>query len=190
MKTQASLACGLKFNVFCSLFLFPFFVFSSLLCLFCCFCECFGKLERAQEAFSDALAFFREEKPETKELILPMNSLASVYTLIGKSEEAHTLLQEALAATQRLVGPRHVLTALTYNNMGYLLKRMERFADAEKFYLLALELRQNLLGPAHSDTIITRHNLAELYLAQKQEQKAHEQQHEILKLLGVDQDQA
>ena len=63
------------------------------------------------------------------------------------------------------------------------------FARADAAYVEALAVRRELLGAAHPDSIATQHNLAECRRAAGDEPGAVALQQEILRLLGVAEDE-
>jgi hypothetical protein len=75
--------------------------------------------------------------------VLALSGLATIYVAdVTKREKARQLMLDAIEHAQKLVGPKHVLTALAYHNMGYVCKCSELYNEAETWYQKALELRK------------------------------------------------
>ncbi len=81
----------------------------------------------------------------------------------ARYEEAGPLLKRALAINERLLGPTHINTATSLNNLAGLYWYQGRLDEAEPLYQRALKIRKRALGPEHPDTASSLNNLAELY---------------------------
>ena len=79
----------------------------------------------------------------------------------GRLEEAERAFREALnLAGEGAAG--ELRRATTLNNLGYVLHRRGRLAEAEELYAQALALRQTRLGPEHPEVAQSLANLAEV----------------------------
>ena len=98
--------------------------------------------------------------------------------------------ERALAIREKALGPAHLDTADTLNNLGALSRTQGDFAGARRLIERALAIRQKTLGPQHPDTAISLNNLATLLSDQGDPAAAHplfERAHAILtKSLGPD----
>lgn len=89
------------------------------------------------------MSYFENHSPESKERVLALSGLATIYVAdVTKREKARQLMLDAIEHAQKLVGPKHVLTALAYHNMGFVCKSSELYNEAETWYQKALELRK------------------------------------------------
>jgi tetratricopeptide (TPR) repeat protein len=115
--------------------------------------------------------------------------LASAVRMQRRFAEAEALLLEAVALLRACGASARASTATALNNLGFLLKETREFARADAAYVEALAVRRELLGAAHPDSIATQHNLAECRRAAGDEPGAVALQQEILRLLGVADDE-
>lgn len=93
--------------------------------------------------------------------------LAGVYLRErGLHKVAETLLQQALAMQQQMLGMEHPDSAGSMNDLAAFYHDQGNYAQAEQLYQQALMIREHVLGPEHLDTAETLHNLAVLYREQ------------------------
>ena len=99
-------------------------------------------------------------------------SLAQLYQLSGRSEEAEPLVreavllfQEAMQANRRTLGPRHQQTLMTIVGLAQLYQTLSRHGDAEPLFREALQTSRETLGPRHPQTLISIDGLAQVYQA-------------------------
>ena len=92
-----------------------------------------------------------------------MNSLAGLYSDVGKYAQAETLYHQARNMRERILGPAHPDVATTMNDLGLLYREQGRFAQAEPFLERALTLRIEALGTEHVDVAGSFNNLALIY---------------------------
>jgi tetratricopeptide (TPR) repeat protein len=76
--------------------------------------------------------------------------------------EASSLLERALAISEKTLGPEHLSTATTLNNLALSLKVMGDLAGARPCYERSLAIIEKALGPEHPDVATSLSNLAEL----------------------------
>jgi tetratricopeptide (TPR) repeat protein len=88
--------------------------------------------------------------------------------LSGRAEhrEARTLLELAVSTAESHLGPDHVLTAESLNNLGTGLHTQGDLAGARSLHERALAIRETRLGPDHLDTANSLNNLATVLRAQ------------------------
>ncbi|MCB8922547.1 MAG: tetratricopeptide repeat protein [Ardenticatenaceae bacterium] len=84
---------------------------------------------------------------------------------MGNLAEARPYYQRALDIKEKALGPNHPDTALSLNNLGYLLQAMGNLAEARPYYQRALDIREKVLGPDHPDTATSLNNLGALLRA-------------------------
>lgn len=80
--------------------------------------------------------------------------------------EAEQMYARALAGREKVLGPDHVLTLETVNNLGLLYFNQGKLAKAEQMYTRALAGKEKALGPDHISTLDTVVNFGVLYRAQ------------------------
>lgn len=76
--------------------------------------------------------------------------------------EAEPLLERALEARERILGPEHTDTVRSVNSLAGLFLGRGDYTEAEKLYRQALEVRERILGPEHPDTLMSVNSLAKL----------------------------
>ena len=67
---------------------------------------------------------------------------------------------------EKALGPDHLDTAQSLNNLAALYDNQGKYEQAEKLYQRALAIAEKALGPDHPATKIVRSNLAALRRAQ------------------------
>ncbi len=80
--------------------------------------------------------------------------------------QAELLTQRALIISEQVLGPNHLDTATTLNNLALLAFSQARYPQAEPLYQRALTIRKRVLGPEHPDVSAILDNLATLYFYQ------------------------
>jgi tetratricopeptide (TPR) repeat protein len=86
--------------------------------------------------------------------------------MIGYLEGARPYFERALAINEQVLGPIDPGTALSLNNLGWLLDAIGDYAAARPYYERALTIREQALGPTHHDTALSLNNLGALLRAQ------------------------
>jgi tetratricopeptide (TPR) repeat protein len=89
-----------------------------------------------------------------------LDTLGNVFRGLGEYDRARQLLQEGLDIRERLYGPEHLDTAVSYFHLGWLYQDLGQFAQAEKFYRRALAIRRAALGNDHLQVAETMFHLA------------------------------
>ena len=138
-------------------------------------------LERGVERI-DALA----EEPEVQAEMLHV--LGVVYRQLGKYEEAHSLLIQALDLRRSLLGEIHLDVTNSKNALAWVLKEKGAYDEAEHLYRDALAIQQKLLGDEHEAIAESLNNLALVLVKQGQYDEAEHLYRDALaiqqKLLG------
>jgi tetratricopeptide (TPR) repeat protein len=106
--------------------------------------------------------------PEAAQLL---NSTGDYLTKSAQYAQAEPLLQRALAIRERVLGPEHLDTATSLNNLAGLYWSQRQYAQAEPLYQRALTIDEKVYGPDHPDVATDLNNLARLY----QDQGKYEQ---------------
>lgn len=70
----------------------------------------------------------------------------------GQYAEAISLVQQALAIHERVLGPAHPATASSLSDLAALYRATGAYAEAEPLFQRALAIHEQVLGPEHLDT--------------------------------------
>ncbi len=84
----------------------------------------------------------------------------------GEYAEARSLLEQALAMREQVLGAEHPDLAQSLNDLAVLYIQIDMFKQAEPLIYRALEIRENVLGPEHSLVAQSLRNLGGLYYDQ------------------------
>jgi tetratricopeptide (TPR) repeat protein len=87
-------------------------------------------------------------------------ALARFYQSLSQWRDAERCCQQALAISQKQLGPRHPDTATSLNNLAVLYAYMQRFADAVVMMSEVISIWEEILGPDHPHTVGSRSSLA------------------------------
>ncbi|KAK7897918.1 hypothetical protein LTR67_004550 [Exophiala xenobiotica] len=90
-------------------------------------------------------------------------SVAYLLRLQIRHEPAEQLYRHVLAGMEQELGPTHIRTLRTFNNVGNLYYDQGKLEQAEEYYLQALTGKEQALGPTHPLTLVTVNNLGGLY---------------------------
>ena len=85
---------------------------------------------------------------------------------LGDYAHSRPLRERALAIREKVLGPEHVDTAVSVNNLANLLQDLGDFEAARPFGERALAIFEKISGPEHPDTAVVLNNLASLLQAQ------------------------
>jgi tetratricopeptide (TPR) repeat protein len=121
-----------------------------------------GALDEAEPLVVRALEAARTLPPESANLVLRLNDLATLrYTTQG-FEEAERLTREALELESATHGRATRDAAVTLNNLGAILRSQGRLDEAETVLREALAIRIELFGPDDPEVAQTLNNLASM----------------------------
>ena len=81
----------------------------------------------------------------------------------GKYREAIPIAEQIVATEKRVLGPGHLHTAVSLNNLALLYEKIGNYAGAGPLFEQALQIWKQVLGSEHPDTATVLNNLAELY---------------------------
>ena len=84
----------------------------------------------------------------------------------GNYEEALLWLNEALKIREKLLGQEHQDTAASYNDLGWVYKRLGKPTLALEWDRKALAIRKKVLGDKHPDTALSYDHIATIYRSQ------------------------
>ena len=112
------------------------------------------------------------EGRDEESIFISLSWLARAHSDMGNYNEAEPLFLRCLKATERLLGPEHLDTLSTINNLAVLYRNKGEYEKAETFHNRCLAASDKLLGPEHPHTLTTINNLAGLYRNKGEYEKA------------------
>jgi tetratricopeptide (TPR) repeat protein len=92
----------------------------------------------------------------------------------GEYVAAEKFSQMAVEAYEKVLGPEHVDTLNSINDVGLVLERQGRYEEAEAMHWRALEGKEKVLGPEHPDTLTSMANLASTFWRQSRLKEAED----------------
>jgi serine/threonine protein kinase/Flp pilus assembly protein TadD len=98
--------------------------------------------------------------------------MGRIYHRLDLDDKAQPLLEEAVAAGRRALGPEHERIAQSLNELGVLLRDRGNIAAAGPILEEALAMRRKLLGNGHKDVAVTLVELGRVYGDQGNDQRA------------------
>ena len=123
----------------------------------------------AQQAVRLARKTFGNRDPRT---LASLVTLAQIYQLSGRSQEAQPLfgeavplLQETAQASRKKLGSRHPQTLISMVGLAQVYQALSRYSDAEPLFREALQTSRETLGPRHPQTLVSIDGLAQIYRA-------------------------
>ena len=132
-------------------------------------------LERERERFETEL------RDDPAVLAALQNRLGEIYQSLEQYDRALPLLEDALAARRRVLGPASLETAASLENLGEVQNERGEFEAAEAFLREALEVEEKLLGNEHPEVAdtqqalgVARHGLGDWPEAEKRFRRALE----------------
>ena len=115
--------------------------------------------------------------PNEEERLSALSTLVGALYHVGRYTESETLGRRALAISEKALGPEHLQTATSLNNLANLatslnnlaasLRAQGDYAGAKPLYERALAITEKALGPEHPQTAMSLNNLALLLWAQR-----------------------
>jgi tetratricopeptide (TPR) repeat protein len=123
-----------------------------------------GRIHEAQEWLEKALVLSEQMERQDRELETHLsNDLGSIYSALGKYQQALRDQTKALVIRQELLGERHPNTATSLNNVGATYGELGDHHRALEYKEKALAIRQELLGERHPDTATSLNNVGATY---------------------------
>ena len=92
----------------------------------------------------------------------------------GKYKQAEILVNKALEAAEKSLGPDHPDGANSLNNLAGLYHAQGRYADAEPLFKRSMAIYEKAFGPNHPDIVLILEPLALLYRVTNREKEAVE----------------
>jgi serine/threonine protein kinase len=129
--------------------------------------------------FLQVLALHRENQDEVRTLKL-IEGLSEGYTLHWQPAKAEPLTVDALARSQRALGPDHPDTGRTIITLGWIYEQLNQPEKAKELILRSLELRRRVLGEDSPRTLSSFLLLTRVYVQQQQFDEAGPRTDEVL----------
>lgn len=104
-----------------------------------------------------------DEHPDTA---TTLRSLATMYSDLGRYEQAESMLLRVLEIRENVLGAEHKDSADSLHYLADLYRVQGKYEQAEQLQMRALAILEKVLGTEHPDTAAMLHNLALLYLDQ------------------------
>ncbi len=147
-----------------------------------------GKLVRRRGDFSAAEALLAQIQASADQRLGPGSSTARVarserafvLQMLGRQDEAHDLLGEALDEAVGRLGARHPESLVAAHALGVLDRHRGKFAEAESRLREVLAQRIDVLGGEHPDTLFSRNELATVLQESKRYDEAEPLFREVL----------
>lgn len=116
--------------------------------------------EQALDLQTSRLKLNRKSDPDYAHML---NNLASLYTEVGKLEEAEKLLKESLEIYINKFSEDHLSTATAKSDLGKLFLYQGKYQEAEPELVSAHGVMVSKLGEEHPKTVKAKENLAVVY---------------------------
>jgi CHAT domain-containing protein len=102
----------------------------------------------ARVSFEKALKIYdKAGAGETRRMGLCLNNLATIYSRLGRYEDARDAYTKALAIYEKTLGPEHPFVVTGLNNLGGLLMRMGKAPEAIDILERSEKLQEKNFGP-------------------------------------------
>ncbi len=108
----------------------------------------------------------REMTEEHPDVLRAMNSVAVLYNLTGRFDEAERLHIKVLKIRKRILGDEHADTLLSMSNLASIYENQNRHSKAESIFINILKIQKSVLDNEDQfalRTMYTMYNLANLY---------------------------
>ncbi|OJJ65820.1 hypothetical protein ASPBRDRAFT_60234 [Aspergillus brasiliensis CBS 101740] len=102
----------------------------------------------------------------------------------GRWKEAEELQVQVLQLHKRVLGPEHLDTLSSMNNLAWIYGHQGRWKEAQELQVQVSQLHKRVLGPEHPDTLSSMNNVASIYGNQGRWKEAEDLQVQVLELRG------
>jgi len=121
---------------------------------------------QAEAMWLGALAEAKTFDKRDPRLALTLESLASLYHMLERLEQAEMFCRDALESLIAIYGPMHIKVANCMNTLAGILYSQGRLKEAEPFCIKLLYIYEGAYGPDHADVGMAVNNLAMMYHVQ------------------------
>ncbi len=128
------------------------------------------KVSAAVDAAEPQIASVFKDKPLVEASI--RNALGLTYSYLGKNQQAIKQYQRALALRKSLLGPEHLDTLETIDNLAMVQLELGQVKEAVQVFDTSLKIYQTQLGPDDLRTLTCMNYLADAYQSADQLDKA------------------
>jgi tetratricopeptide (TPR) repeat protein/predicted Ser/Thr protein kinase len=142
-----------------------------------------GKHDEALEPAERAVRIWQRARPGSTSLAEALTSLGLVRLRAGQAAEGVKALHEALAITERLLGPRDQHAAKIHGNLGLAHQEAGDHRRAAEEFEAAHAIFTEVYGPDHPLVGMVRSNLGIAYEALGQTQSALDHSRDALRIL-------
>jgi len=99
---------------------------------------------------------------ETRNIIVTLSNLASVFDELGRRTEALSLRQEVYSVTLQLFGEEHIESLIEANNLAKILTRQQppRLEEAKSLLRKTIPVARRVIGESHIQTLRIRASYA------------------------------
>ncbi len=104
--------------------------------------------------------------PQPQEIVGTLNRVVVQILKKGDYRTGEIAAEQTYRFAEQKLGPKHLDTLASVNNLASLYRVQGRYGEAEPLYQRALAGCEKALGPEHPDTLTSVNNLAGLYQAQ------------------------
>jgi tetratricopeptide (TPR) repeat protein len=125
-----------------------------------------GEVDASIETFATALETARNTASGTRAEVIALNHLARSKLFGGRTAEARSLLEEAIALDRKVHGTFHADTAWTIDNLGLVELADQNYPEAENLFRKALQIEADLHGSQHPRSAWSLRNLGNSLLRQ------------------------
>jgi tetratricopeptide (TPR) repeat protein len=127
---------------------------------------------QAEAMWLGALAEARTFDRRDPRLALTLESLASLYLMLERFEQAEMFNRNALESLIAIYGPMHIKVANCMNTLAGILYNQGRLKEAEPYCIKLLYIYEGAYGPDHADVGMAVNNLAMIYHTQGKHKQA------------------
>jgi CHAT domain-containing protein len=103
-----------------------------------------------------------QAQEESLQKVEQLDAQLAEFYRAGRYEEAIAVAQRALEITEKVLGPEHLNTAESLNNLAGMYQAIGAYAKAEPLYRRALVINEKILELEHSNPTLSPDDLAEL----------------------------
>lgn len=100
-----------------------------------------GDSENAIKYYTEGLEINYKSKAHAKYIVISLSNTANMSAAMGKCDDAHTFLDEALDMLHAEAIPSRAAMAYTYDTKGKVFRREGKLHDAEELFVKAVDIR-------------------------------------------------